>query len=149
MSTIAETQSDQERRALYTGLAIVAVVLVVIGLLTFKATATTIEAEEKAAQLTSELEAAGARAPSSEVLVRVLGDDGGAVCQDPNSALARGTLLSQLSTGASGPGARPIIADNRVVRGQLAILKVYCPDELAEFQQFVDDLKLDDAVAGS
>ena len=28
------------------------------------------------------------------------------------------------------------------------LLKVYCPEELADFQEFVDDLKLDDDVAG-
>ncbi len=149
MTTNLETQTDQERRSLYIGLAVVFGVLVLIALLMFKAGDTTQEAEDKANQLITELESAGARAPSSEVLVRVLGNDGGAVCEDPNGALSRATLLSQLSTGASGPGARPIISDNRVVQGQLAIIKVYCPDELEEFQEFVDDLKLDDDVAGS
>ncbi len=94
--------------------------------------------------LGTELESAGAQAPSSEVLVRLLGDDGGAVCADPNGALSRATLLSQLSTGSGGPGSRPIIADNKVVQGELLIIKVYCPDELEDFQQFVDDLKTDD-----
>ena len=28
------------------------------------------------------------------------------------------------------------------------IIKVYCPDELEEFQEFVDGLKLDRPVAG-
>jgi Tfp pilus assembly protein FimT len=149
MSTIVETQSDQERRSLYIGVGVVFAVLALIALLMFKAGSTTQAAEDKAAQLTTELQAAGARAPSSAVLVRLFGDDGGAVCADPNAALSKATLLSQLSTGASGPGARPIIADNRAVQGQLAIMKVYCPDELADFQEFVDDLKLDDSVAGS
>ena len=43
-----------------------------------------------------------------------------------------------------GPGARPVIADSRAVKGQLLIIKVYCPDELKDFQKFVDDLKTDD-----
>jgi Tfp pilus assembly protein FimT len=149
MTTVMETQTDSERRSLYIGLAVVFAVLVVIGLLMFRSATTTQAAEDKAAQLTAELESAGARAPSSEVLVRLLGDDGGAVCADPNGALSRATLLSQLSTGTSGPGARPVIADSRVVQGELLIIKVYCPDELAAFQEFVDGLELDDAVAGS
>lgn len=149
MTTVMETQSDQERRSLYIGLAVVAAAMMVVGLLMFKAGATTQEAEDKAAQLTSEIEATGRTAPSSEVLVKLFGDDGGAVCDDPNSALSRATLLSQLSTGVGGPGSRPIISDSRVVQGQLLVLKVYCPDELAEFQEFVDDLELDDDVAGS
>ena len=41
-----------------------------------------------------------------------------------------------------------MIADGRVLKGQLLIIKVYCPEELEDFQQFVDDLETDD-VAGS
>ena len=79
--------------------------------------------------------------------MRVLGDDGGATCDDPNEALSRATLLSLLANGATGPGARPVIADSRAVKGQLLIIEIYCPDELEDFQEFVDDLKTDD-VAG-
>jgi hypothetical protein len=79
--------------------------------------------------------------------VRVLGDDGGATCANPNKALSRATLLSLLANGATGPGARPVIADSRAVKGQLLIIKIYCPDQLADFQAFVDDLKTD-AVVG-
>ena len=78
----------------------------------------------------------------------MLGNDGGAVCEDPNGALARATLLSQLSTGASGPGATADHLRQPGRPGSAAIIKVYCPDELDEFQEFVDDLKLDDDVAG-
>jgi Tfp pilus assembly protein FimT len=149
MTTNLETQSDRERRSLYIGLAIVVAVMMVVALLTFKAASTTQEAEDKAAQLITEIESTGATAPSSEVLVKLLGDDGRAVCADPNSALTRATLLSQMTTGTGGVGQRPIIAAGRVVQGEELILKVYCPDELADFQDFVDDLKLDDDVAGS
>ena len=104
MTTNLETQTDEERRYLYTGIAIVFAVLVVVGLFTLKAGATTQAAQDKAAQLITELESAGVPAPSSEVLVRLLGDDGGAVCEDPNSALSRATLLSQMTTGTGGRG---------------------------------------------
>ena len=40
-----------------------------------------------------------------------------------------------------------MIVDSKVVQGQLLIIKIYCPDELEDFQQFVDDLKTAD-VAG-
>jgi hypothetical protein len=29
------------------------------------------------------------------------------------------------------------------VQGELLVMKVYCPDELADFQEFVDGLKLE------
>ena len=47
------------------------------------------------------------------------------------------------ATARPGPGARPVIADSRVVQGQLLIIKIYCPDKLADFQEYVDDLKTD------
>ena len=136
-------------RTLYIVIAVVFVVAAVAGLLVHRSAKSSAAAEDKAAQLTTELESAGVPAPTSEVLVRLLGDDGGAVCEDPNSALSRATLLSQMTTGTGGVGQRPIIAAGRVVKGEELILKVYCPEELADFQDFVDDLKLDDNVAGS
>jgi Tfp pilus assembly protein FimT len=148
MSTVQETQAPQERRTLYIVLAVVLGALMVVGLITFRSARSTAEAEEKAGQLIAELENAGARAPSQEALVRVLGDDGGAVCADPNGALSRATLLAQLTNGASGPGNRPVIANSRVVQGELMIIKVYCPDELEEFQEFVDSLNLDTTSGG-
>ena len=95
----------------------------------------------KADQLIAAIESAGGTAPSREQIARVLGDDGGAVCANPNDALSRATFLSQLTNGATGPGNRPVIANARIAIGEVAIIKVYCPDELAEFQQFIDDLK--------
>jgi len=105
------------------------------------------QADEKADQLIAELTAAGARTPSKEQIVAVLGDDGGAVCSAPGDALRRGVLYGQITNGAAGPGQRPIIADNKIVQGQLLIMKVYCPDRLEDFQKIVQDLKFAD-VAG-
>ena len=78
----------------------------------------------------------------------MLGDDGGAICDDPNSALKKAILYGQLTNGAAGPGIRPVIADNRVVQGELAVIKVYCPQELPEFTEFTDALKLDNVASG-
>ena len=78
--------------------------------------------------------------------MRVLGDDGGATCTDPNEALNRAVLLSQLANGSGGPGTRPVIADSRVIRGQLLIIEIYCPEELDDFKQFVEDLETDDVM---
>ena len=60
MTTDLETQSDQERRSLYIGLAVVVAVMMVVGLLMFKAGSTTQAAEDKAAQLITEIENTGA-----------------------------------------------------------------------------------------
>jgi Tfp pilus assembly protein FimT len=147
MSTHSETQTPRERSWLYITACLVLGVMVVIALFAFGSARQTQKAQDKADQLISELNAVGARAPDQDQIVRVLGDDGGATCANPNEALSRATLLSQLANGATGPGARPVIADSRAVQGQLLIIKVYCPDELTDFQAFVDDLKTD-TVAG-
>jgi hypothetical protein len=115
-----------------------------IGLITYTTEHQTQEATAKAQQLQAELAAAGLRSPSTEQLVQTLGADGGAVCLDPDDALRRGILYGQLTNGAGGPGQRPVIADNKVIQGQLLIIKVYCPVYLESFQKVVDDLKLAD-----
>jgi Tfp pilus assembly protein FimT len=148
MSTSTETQSSRERSWVYITACVILGIMVVVGLLAFSSARETREAQEKADQLIAAIEDAGATAPSQDQIVRVLGDDGGATCANPNDALSRAALLAQLANGASGPGARPVIADSRLLQGQLLIIEVYCPDELEEFQEFVEDLKTDDVAGG-
>lgn len=147
MSTPMETESKRERNWIYITALVVLGVLVVAGLLAFNSARGTRNAEEKADELIAALEDAGARTPDRDQIVRVLGEDGGATCEDPNDALSRAILLSQLSNGATGPGARPVVADSRVFQGQKLIIEIYCPEELEDFNEFVDDLETDD-VAG-
>jgi hypothetical protein len=135
-------------RVTYLVIGVAFLLLFGVALLSFHSAEESRQADEKADQLISELAAAGARTPSQEQIVRVLGDDGGAVCADPGDALSRGVLYSQISNGAAGPGQRPVIADSRIVKGQLLIVKVYCPEHLADFQKIVDDLKFDDVATG-
>jgi hypothetical protein len=147
MSTSTETQTPRERSWLYITSCIVLVVLAVIAIFTFSSARENRKARDKADEFIAALEDAGARTPDKDQVVRVLGDDGGATCANPNDALSRATLLSLLANGATGPGTRPVIADSRVFQGQLLIIQVYCPDELEDFKKYVDDLKSDD-VAG-
>ena len=146
--TVTQKSSTNENRTVYIVSGIVVVALMIIALLTFRSGKESEQAEQKANQLITALTAAGARAPSQEQVVRLLGDDGGAVCDDPSGSLRKGILLGQLMNGAAGPGMRPVIADKRVVRGQLLVLQIYCPDELPRFQEFVDRLNLSDTATG-
>src|SRR4051812_7103639 len=123
------TEPEHHNRWVYWGAWIVLGVFVVIGLFTFSSARESKRADEKADQLITSLQKAGAeRVPSKDQIVRVLGDDGGAVCDDPTSALRKATLYSMVSNGAAGPGMRPVVADTRVVAGQLAVIEVYCPN---------------------
>jgi len=148
VNTPAESQSPRERSWIYITASVILVVLAVWAVLAFSSARETQRAQDKADQLTAALKDAGAvRTPDQDQIVRVLGDDGGATCSDPNDALSRATLLSLLANGATGPGARPVIADSRALKGQLLIIQVYCPDELDDFQKFVNDLKTDGVAA--
>ena len=146
--TVTQKSSTDENRTVYIIAGVVVVALMIIALLTFRSGKESEQAEQKADQLITALTAAGARAPSQEQVVRLLGVDGGAVCDDPSGSQRKGILLGQLMNGAAGPGMRPVIADKRVVRGQLLVLQVYCPDELPRFQEFVDRLNLSDTATG-
>lgn len=141
MSTGNEQSTPRQRSVLYVVVSVVLVIVGVWAVIAFSSARGAQRAEEMADELVQQLEAAGATAPPPEVIARVLGDDGGAVCADPNAALSRATLYGMLTTGSGGPGERPVITDNRVLQGQLAIIEVYCPDELEDFQQFVDSLQ--------
>ena len=135
---------DEKRHIIYIVAGIVLVVLVVIGLFSSRGHENSEEASQKADELIAVIEAAGYDAPDKDVIVGVLGDDGGATCADPNAELKQATLRNMIFNGSGGPGGRPSIAAGVSVEGELAIISVYCPDELEEFQEFVDDLDFDD-----
>jgi hypothetical protein len=131
----------------YVVLGVIFLLLAVVGLFVFRSATGGIEAQRKADELTTALTEAGLPVPSRDQIVRTLGTDGGVVCADPGSALGRAALNTGLSNGAAGPGQRPVIADENVVRGLTTVIGVYCPDELADFQEFTGELKFAD-VAG-
>jgi len=146
-STMGRT-TRRQRFVLY-GVAVAAVgILVAIGLLAWRASATGKEAQRKADQLIAALDTAGARTPSADQVVRLLGDDGGVVCAAPNDALTKAAMLGQLANGSGGPGTRPVVADGKIVYGEVLVISIYCPDQLAGFQQFVSGVKTNTRAGG-
>jgi hypothetical protein len=139
---------DRTRRTTYLVLGVVFLLLVGVALVMFGSARSDARAEEKADEYLAALSANGLGTPSKEQVVQVLGDDGGALCADPASALNRAVLYGALTNGAGGPGARPVIADNKVLQGQLLAIKVYCPAELEKFTEVVDGLKYADVARG-
>ena len=142
-----EPPSDSGDRVTLWIVGAVVVLLAIVGVFTYSTNRENDQAQQLAAELTQKLEAAGLNAPEDpDILVRSLGDDGGAVCDNPANALGRALLFDNLTNGASFVGRRPVIADSNVVKGELLILDTYCPDAVQEFRDKFDDLKFDDTV---
>jgi hypothetical protein len=141
MSTVMEAETRRQRATIYVVAGIVVVALVVVGLFTYRPGKSTPQAQAKADQLSAALTTAGLPAPDKQQVVRLLGEDGGAACANPTHALNKAILLSQLANGATGPGARPVIADSGAVQGTLLIVKTYCPDQLPALQKYLNGLK--------
>ena len=122
------------------------VIFAVIGLYTYNGGPENRQAERKAQELTQKFEQAGLPVPAEQdLLVRLLGDDGGVVCANPANALGKAHLLDQLTNGAN-VGRRPVIVDRRVLQGELLILQTYCPDKVKDYQDKIEDLKTDDTI---
>ena len=143
----APAADHDEHRVLYWIIGAAVVVLAIVGLITYSGKKQTEEATAKAQQLTQAFQKAGLRVPADQdIITRSLGTDGGAVCDNPASALGRALLFDQLTNGADFVGRRPVIADTNVAKGQLLILNTYCPEKLQQFRDKTQDLKLDDTI---
>ncbi|MEU9077652.1 hypothetical protein ACFYUY_08280 [Kitasatospora sp. NPDC004745] len=143
---MSPTRMASEHRWIYIGSIVVLVGLVVAGLLTYTQQRATNEAHRKANQLSDALVADGYPALDTGNTALVLGTDGGPVCTDPNSALKQGLWRVHLANGAGGPGMRPVVVDGRVLQAGAEVIKVYCPDKLAGYQEQIDALKTSDVI---
>ena len=99
-----EGESQRHNRFIYWVAWGLLAVFIVIGLVTFDYARDTRQASEKADEFIAALDDAGLTAPSKDQITRILGDDGGALCDDPGDALRQATVNMQLANGAAGPG---------------------------------------------
>jgi hypothetical protein len=142
-----EPESDGGLGVIYWIIGGVVVVLAVIGLIAYSGEKKDQEAQAKAQQLTQKFERAGLPVPEDQdIIVRSLGTDGGAVCENPANALGKAVLNDMLTNGADFVGRRPVIVDRRILLGEALILDTYCPDELPDYREKIDDLKSDDTI---
>ncbi|MFF2302116.1 hypothetical protein ACFVVP_06360 [Streptomyces sp. NPDC058128] len=143
---MSPTRFASEHKWVYWGAIVILVGLVIAGIVRYQAVKTNNETASKANQLRDQLVKAGYPAPDTETLERVLGTDGGPVCDDPGSALKTALWKIQQGNGATGPGMRPVITDSKAVEVERIVLQVYCPDEVDDFEDSLNDLKTDDTV---
>jgi hypothetical protein len=102
-------------------------------------------AEQRAATLQSRLRDAGLAVPSTTTITQVLGSDGGAVCANPGGNLV--DAVSGAVNGAAGPGVRPTVVAQRLIQAGRIVIEVYCPDQSAAFEDYVDSLNLTDSTS--
>ena len=145
MSPIASESGED--RVTYWIIAVAVGALMIVGLITYSGQKSSQQAQAKAQQLVTKYEQAGLPVPEDiDIVIRTLGDDGGAVCDNPASALGKATLADQITNGADFVGRRPVIIDRDLVIGELLILQTYCPEHLEDYKDKIDDYKTDDTV---
>ena len=146
MSTAAETQPKRERIACCTSSPSSSlVVLAVITVVMFRSARQEGRPQEKADELIQALEDAGVdvqRTP--EQIAGVLGDDGGAVCANPNDALEPRGPARRSRTAPAAPAAGRSSPRTRSCRASCSSSRCTAPTSVEEFQQFVDSLELTD-----
>jgi putative glutamate/gamma-aminobutyrate antiporter len=122
----------------------VVVVLVGVGLATYSGKKDTAEAQQKAQELTQRFQQAGLPVPQDQdIIVKSLGNDGGAVCDNPANALGKAIQNDLLTNGADFVGRRPVIVDRRILLGEALILDTYCPEKLQDYRDRINELKTD------
>jgi hypothetical protein len=148
MSTPTPEPREGGHRLLYWIVGAVVVVLAIVGLITYSGKKETQQAQDKATQLTQKLQQAGLRVPQDQdIIVRSLGTDGGAVCDNPATSLGKAVLFDTLTNGASFVGKRPVIVDRNALKGELLILQTYCPDKVQQYKDKISEkLKFDNTL---
>jgi amino acid transporter len=134
------------RRVIWAGIGLVVGAALVYGLVVLPDRQKDEEAQAKADQAIAAFEAQGLTPPSKDLLVNLLGTDGGNACENPGAALNEALHRISLSNGAAQVGMRPVTVDSDVVQGGLIILDTYCPDKAQEVRDYLDDLEYDDVV---
>ncbi|NUR89244.1 MAG: hypothetical protein HOY71_34610 [Nonomuraea sp.] len=97
-------------------------------------------AQNKAKQLNERLVQQGLQPVDTDVLVKALGKDGGALCADPAKTVSE---VAALTTGAAGPGQRPLIAQSRLIKGGEQVIQVYCPGKQQDYADALSGLRLE------
>jgi hypothetical protein len=103
------------------------------------------EADAKAAQLIAAYEEAGLRAPDQDQIARVLGDDGGAVCETADSELVQGYWKLRLAVGGEFY-IRPVTLDGRIRQGLSLVVDIYCPEKRPDIEDLFEDWDFDDVI---
>jgi hypothetical protein len=93
------------------------------------------EALSKAQQLQEKLEEAGLPVPDTDTLVKLYGTNGGVACMYSGSDFQ--TYYNLVHFGNTGR--RPTYLDPSSVAYDLAVIEVYCPENLDAYREAVEE----------
>ncbi|MDL9937563.1 hypothetical protein QSJ18_12475 [Gordonia sp. ABSL1-1] len=117
----------------------VLLVLLVVMLVTYDYHRDNAEAVAKANQLIGAFQANGLATPASaEEVAKVLGDDGGNVCEATSSTEQLGYLKAELAVGGAFY-TRAVILPENVFEGMRLIVDIYCPENRQNIRDFIDE----------
>jgi hypothetical protein len=122
-------------RTIYLIVAGVFAVLLIVMLVAWNYDRQNAEADAKAQQLIAAYEKAGLTAPDQDEIARVLGDDGGAVCETADSELVQGYWKLRLMIGGEFY-VRAAPLDGRIREGLSSVVDIYCPEKRPDIEDF-------------
>ncbi|MBC9734012.1 hypothetical protein [Nocardioides marmotae] len=101
------------------------------------------EARTLAGQLNDRLAASGLSTLDTETATALYGTDGGVSCENVGE-LQQQLALSQF--GNNSVNLRRVVLDPSLVSYDLAVIETYCPDQLGDFEDLVDELDTEETV---
>jgi len=132
---------------LYVLIGALVVGLAIWGVVAYRGHHASARAKAKAEELNQKFEANSLPTfADTDDIARILGTDGGAVCEAPGKALTDALTKFNLANGAGGPGQRPVISDTDVLKGEFLIVQTYCPQKFGKFEDFFKDFDFDSVV---
>ena len=101
--------------------------------------------QREGAELIAAYEQAGLTGSDQDQIARVLGDDGGQVCETADSELVQGYWKLRLMVGGEFY-VRAVRLDGRIRQGLSLVVDVYCPEKRPDIEDFFEDWEFDDVV---
>ena len=120
-------------------------VLLVVMLVAWNYDRQNAEADAKAQQLIAAYEKAGLPTPDQDEIARVLGDDGGAVCETADSELVQSYWKLRLMIGGEFY-VRAAPLDGRIREGLLLVVDTYCPEKRPDIEDFFEGWDFENVV---
>ena len=103
------------------------------------------EALRKAQQLQEKLEEAGLPVPDTDTLTRLYGTNGGVVCAYSGSDFQTYYNLTHFGN----TGRRPSYLDPSAIAYDMAVIEVYCPENLDAYKEAVEKWETEQVLPGS